>query len=276
MRPVTSGGSGGLTEPVSFTQPVVVDTVDNAESAPTLTVQGNDGSVQPAVMEWKNGAGVVKFRMMNIDYWGDVGFESIGENILFTTSSAPEASDGGLLTIAGAGVTLYAPPGANQAILDLSTNGVSVQGKTTIDVPIHTESGPTLTVQGNNGSVQPYVQTWRSDAGVVFGSIGNVSYWGDVRFEGIGMLALQATDISGENNGGQLYLNSGLDRSAILNNGRDGGSFASLRLQNDGSVELHGAKHGFFGVAPVVKPTAVPVTAQGIHDALVSLGLIAA
>lgn len=35
-------------------------------------------------------------------------------------------------------------------------------------------------------------------------------------------------------------------------------------------------KIGFFGAAPVVKPTGVAVTAAGIHAALVSLGLIAA
>ena len=33
---------------------------------------------------------------------------------------------------------------------------------------------------------------------------------------------------------------------------------------------------GFFGATPVVKPTAVPVTAAGVHAALVTLGLIAA
>jgi hypothetical protein len=33
---------------------------------------------------------------------------------------------------------------------------------------------------------------------------------------------------------------------------------------------------GFFGTAAITKPTGVPVTAAGIHAALVSLGLIAA
>lgn len=33
---------------------------------------------------------------------------------------------------------------------------------------------------------------------------------------------------------------------------------------------------GFYGTTPIAKQTGVAVTAQGIHDALVALGLIAA
>jgi hypothetical protein len=39
-------------------------------------------------------------------------------------------------------------------------------------------------------------------------------------------------------------------------------------------VGISGGSVGFFGSAAVAKPTAVPVTAAGIHAALVSLGLI--
>ena len=37
-----------------------------------------------------------------------------------------------------------------------------------------------------------------------------------------------------------------------------------------------GGSVGFYGTTPVAKQTGVAVTAQGIHDALVALGLIAA
>lgn len=43
-----------------------------------------------------------------------------------------------------------------------------------------------------------------------------------------------------------------------------------------GSLDHSGASVGFYGTAPIAKPTGVAVTAAGVHAALVSLGLIAA
>ena len=44
----------------------------------------------------------------------------------------------------------------------------------------------------------------------------------------------------------------------------------AMQVTDDGTS----AQISFFGATPVAKPTAVPVTAAGIHAALVSLGLI--
>lgn len=44
----------------------------------------------------------------------------------------------------------------------------------------------------------------------------------------------------------------------------------------NGYLSHLGSTAGFFGASPVTKPTGVPVTAAGVHSALVSLGLIAA
>lgn len=56
------------------------------------------------------------------------------------------------------------------------------------------------------------------------------------------------------------------------------GAFSNaLNLDHPTSVNIAAnADLGFFGATPVAKPTGVAVTAGGIHDALVSLGLIAA
>ena len=47
-------------------------------------------------------------------------------------------------------------------------------------------------------------------------------------------------------------------------------------MATDGTVRIHGDAISFFDAAPVAKPTGVPVSAAGIHAALVSLGLIEA
>lgn len=50
----------------------------------------------------------------------------------------------------------------------------------------------------------------------------------------------------------------------------------SGELEIDGDLNHDGSNVGFYGTAPIAKPTGVAVTAAGIHAALVSLGLIAA
>lgn len=64
--------------------------------------------------------------------------------------------------------------------------------------------------------------------------------------------------------------------SATANCQVNGGT--NLELQFDGTtrIELDTTGIGFFGTAPVAKPTGVAVTAEGIHAALVTLGLISA
>lgn len=47
-----------------------------------------------------------------------------------------------------------------------------------------------------------------------------------------------------------------------------------LRITDN--LEHDGASLGFYGTGPVAQPTGVAVTAQGIHDALVAIGLITA
>ena len=49
-----------------------------------------------------------------------------------------------------------------------------------------------------------------------------------------------------------------------------------LRAGTTERIAVDGTGIGFFGATPVAKPTAVPVTAAGVHAALVSLGLISA
>lgn len=62
-------------------------------------------------------------------------------------------------------------------------------------------------------------------------------------------------------------LNIGED--GVLTVYTDGGTKAAIRTTDDQKI-------GFFNAAAVAKPTSVPVTAEGIHAALVSLGLISA
>jgi hypothetical protein len=50
---------------------------------------------------------------------------------------------------------------------------------------------------------------------------------------------------------------------------------AHAELQIDGTLNHDGTTVGFYGAAPVAKPTGVAVTPEAIHAALVSLGLIA-
>jgi hypothetical protein len=52
------------------------------------------------------------------------------------------------------------------------------------------------------------------------------------------------------------------------------GSTTELQASGTTRVKADATGLGFFGAAPVAKPTGVPVTAAGIHAALVSLGLI--
>jgi hypothetical protein len=47
-------------------------------------------------------------------------------------------------------------------------------------------------------------------------------------------------------------------------------------VEIDGALNHDGSTVGFYGAAPVAKQTGVPVTAEGIHAALVNLGLISA
>ena len=58
----------------------------------------------------------------------------------------------------------------------------------------------------------------------------------------------------------------------------DGTGTVLLTITTAGAVRVGktGGSVGFYGTAPVAKQTGVAVTAQGIHDALVALGLIAA
>ena len=53
-------------------------------------------------------------------------------------------------------------------------------------------------------------------------------------------------------------------------------SVTDFGINSSGPIITSGNKLGFFNKAPVAKPTGVPVTADGIHAALVSLGLIGA
>jgi hypothetical protein len=68
-----------------------------------------------------------------------------------------------------------------------------------------------------------------------------------------------------------LYLNtsSGTPGSILLNSSFGTTAFEVTRNAGTSATEI-----GFFNAVPVAQPTAVPVTAAGIHAALVSLGLI--
>lgn len=52
------------------------------------------------------------------------------------------------------------------------------------------------------------------------------------------------------------------------------GSFTDLEI--DGALNHDGSTAGFYNTTPIAKQTGVAVTAEGIHAALVALGLIAA
>lgn len=58
----------------------------------------------------------------------------------------------------------------------------------------------------------------------------------------------------------------------------DDASASLLAITGAGAIRVGktGGSVGFYGTAPIAKQTGVAVTAQGIHDALVALGLIAA
>lgn len=104
---------------------------------------------------------------------------------------------------------------------------------------------------------------------------GSVKATGHGRFEGTGTLAGPA--------GAEIGTVSGTAYLVAYN--RDGaayvpldvtGSAVSVKASGTTRIGADGTGLGFFGAAPVAKPTGVAVTAAGIHAALVSLGLIAA
>lgn len=87
--------------------PLLIDEPSNAETAPTLTVQGNDGSVQEALMELKNDAGFSFLRFLNTDSWGPA-LEVIDgpggtSSLEIFASSTSGAADGGYISVTAGG-----------------------------------------------------------------------------------------------------------------------------------------------------------------------------
>src|SRR3990172_6044080 len=90
-----------------------------------------------------------------------------------------------------------------------------------------------------------------------------------------------ATSGATDKNGGDLILQGGLStgtgESGVKIYGCVAGATGTADRTQTIGIQVLGNKLGFYGLAtPVIKPTGVAVTAEGIHAALVSLGLIAA
>jgi hypothetical protein len=70
--------------------------------------------------------------------------------------------------------------------------------------------------------------------------------------------------------GGEVTIGCGFGiPSGNIYLGTDSGTVIQITQDATPTLQL-----GFFGATPVAQPTSVPVTAAGIHAALVSLGLI--
>lgn len=102
-----------------------------------------------------------------------------------------------------------------------------------------------------------------------------------------GDFTMLSGDGRGSGTGGNYLLTAGNNTDFIGSGGNFfllpgyGGTTGSIYLQTPNAGDAiqitdntTSAQIGFFGATPVSKPTAVPVTAAGIHAALVSLGLI--
>ena len=149
------------------------------------------------------------------------------------------------------------------------------------------------------------------DAGDTFIELYNrwvVDYAGDMQVKTIGVIGVQVPDyqfdyratteasdlgiaftadqntpgdvflemVSGKNYGTgafEIYRSKPSDGGGVYFTNYGGGEFW---IDTDGDLKLISGKLGFYGAAPVAKPTGVAVTAAAIHAALVSLGLIAA
>ena len=90
-----------------------------------------------------------------------------------------------------------------------------------------------------------------------------------------------ATSGATDKNGGDLLIQGGLStgtgESGVKIYGCVAGATGTADRTQTIGIQVLGNKLGFYGLAtPVIKPTGVAVTAEGIHAALVSLGLIAA
>lgn len=147
------------------------------------------------------------------------------------------------------------------------------------------------------------------EAGIQFGLTGAVALWRESSgvmsmlennrlrgFSGTGTTAVFEARVTGESvaravwraSGGHLYSN-GTDAGDVLwkrngvaemaaRNAADN-AYADIRcsqLRADGALRHAGTTAGFFATTPVTKESGVAVTAEGIHAALVRLGLIAA
>lgn len=89
-------------------------------------------------------------------------------------------------------------------------------------------------------------------------------------YQGTGVIMVGNTCFDNQTVKTQLYGISIGDRSPVI--------FAN-NLSGNGTADIdfpEYIKAGFYGKAPIAKPAAVPVTAAGVHAALVSLGLISA
>lgn len=102
-------------------------------------------------------------------------------------------------------------------------------------------------------------------------------------------------DVNGDGKNINISTNTGAGAITVSANGSGGtvniscddalelSSVTQANLSSDGSVILlapvvgvNGDEIGFFSTPPVARPTGVPVTAAGVHAALVALGLITA
>lgn len=136
-----------------------------------------------------------------------------------------------------------------------------------------TNLGGDISFTSGSGGVQGGNFSYAAGAGIgINGNGGTFSMTaGDAKGSGAGgtFLLTAGTNVDVVGPGGDFYLLAG-----------GGGTTGSIYLQAQvGTViqitdDTAVGQLGFFGAAPVAQPTAVPVTAAGIHAALVSLGLI--
>jgi hypothetical protein len=210
------------------------------------------------------------FRALDPVGTGEIGFQAVlycGETLeratanyfLYSGGTTPSYHEGFFQT--GAGITAAGAIKGNNFYTDNDSNtvafgvGVPAAGVSYIGTFIGHNAGHSVTSSNNQtyvGSGAGY--TSNAEGGVYIGRA--AGYYETAANK----LFIDNATRASEADGRAKALIYGVFDAAVANQ----------------EITFNVGKHGFFGQAAVAKPTGVAVTAEGIHAALVTLGLIAA
>jgi len=170
------------------------------------------------------------------------------------------AGNSTLTTSLGGALTLRSGNGATTSIFG-GNNSAGDGGSLTL------QSGIASGATGNGGAFQLF------GGQAINGNGGNFEMRGGLSSNGTGGSCVFVAGYSSTGQDGSIAFNLPFSSSPF-----PGSVFvvndATIAFEITSNATTGATKMGFFGATPVEKPAAVPVTAAGIHAALVSLGLI--